>query len=335
MRSRCRGRSRPRSRGGCGTGCPSPPAAAGRPSAAHAAPPSKTPAAQAASLWRGGRAGSGRSPQAGLAPARPRARPLLRRSPRGSASTCSARRTARPRPSRTTRRRAALIPPGRSSIGPGRSRHPRPTAGAAILPMRRKCFTDAAPNPDTLTPPPAHANVCSVSVTSQGQAYSQFHRALRTRNPFLALEAARELNHLTLEDALGLCLLIARTRRYQHATARWLARYHADVQGVSLTGHPRDRRPPGRPAHPWDRGRGGARCPSRGTPPRTLREPRRSSRSSRRRSCRWPTAAALRRACRREPRLGGHPAASHSRRANWRRTSRCPSGPARGLAAAR
>ena len=73
-------------------------------------------------------------------------------------------------------------------------------------------------------------------MTSQGHAYSQFHRALMTRNPFLALEAARELNHITLEDALGLCLLLRTdTRRYQHATARWLARYHADVQGVTLT----------------------------------------------------------------------------------------------------
>ncbi len=73
-------------------------------------------------------------------------------------------------------------------------------------------------------------------MTSQGHAYAQFQRALRTRNPFLALEAARELNHITLEDALGLCLLMRKdTRRYQHATARWLARYHADVQGVTLT----------------------------------------------------------------------------------------------------
>ena len=97
-------------------------------------------------------------------------------------------------------------------------------------------FHGVAPNRDALTPTPAHANVCSVAVTSQGHAYSQFHRALMTRNPFLALEAARELNHITLEDALGLCLLLRTdTRRYQHATARWLARYHADVQGVTLT----------------------------------------------------------------------------------------------------
>ena len=97
-------------------------------------------------------------------------------------------------------------------------------------------FHGRGAEPDALTPPPARANVCSIAVTSQGHAYSQFHRALRTRNPFLALEAARELNHITLEDALGLCLLLHNdARRYQHATARWLARYHADVQGVTLT----------------------------------------------------------------------------------------------------
>jgi hypothetical protein len=73
-------------------------------------------------------------------------------------------------------------------------------------------------------------------VTSQGHAYAQFQRALKTGNPVLALDAARELNHITLEDALGLCMLLRKdARRYQRATARWLARYHADVEGVTLT----------------------------------------------------------------------------------------------------
>jgi hypothetical protein len=67
-------------------------------------------------------------------------------------------------------------------------------------------------------------------------AYARFRRALTTGNPRLALDAARELNHITLEDALGLCLLLRPDeRRYQHAAARWLARYHADVEGVTLT----------------------------------------------------------------------------------------------------
>ena len=73
-------------------------------------------------------------------------------------------------------------------------------------------------------------------MTSQGHAYAQFQRALRTGNPILAVDAARELNHVTLEDALGLCLVMRRdARRYQRAAARWLARYHAEVEAVTLT----------------------------------------------------------------------------------------------------
>ena len=73
-------------------------------------------------------------------------------------------------------------------------------------------------------------------MTSQGSAHARFHRALKTGNPTLALDAARELNHITLEDALGLCVLLRHDqRRYQHAAASWLARYHADVDGVTLS----------------------------------------------------------------------------------------------------
>ena len=79
------------------------------------------------------------------------------------------------------------------------------------------------------------ANVCSIAVTSQGHAYAQFQRALKAGNPVVALDAARELHHITLEDALGLCILLRNDkRRYPHAAARWLARYHADVDGVTL-----------------------------------------------------------------------------------------------------
>jgi hypothetical protein len=88
-----------------------------------------------------------------------------------------------------------------------------------------------------LTAGAVRANVCSDDhVTSQGHAYAQFQRALKTGNAVLALDAARELNHITLEDALGLCMLLRYDRRrYPHAAARWLARYHADVEGVTLT----------------------------------------------------------------------------------------------------
>ncbi len=73
-------------------------------------------------------------------------------------------------------------------------------------------------------------------MTSQGHAYAQFRRGITTGNARLALDAARDLRHITLEDALSLCLVLRHDkRRYQHAAARWLARYHADVEGVTLT----------------------------------------------------------------------------------------------------
>jgi len=72
-------------------------------------------------------------------------------------------------------------------------------------------------------------------MTSQGHPYSRFQRALRTANASLALDAAHELRQLNLEDALGLCLLLRKDgRRYQRVTARWLARYQAEVKAVTL-----------------------------------------------------------------------------------------------------
>jgi hypothetical protein len=73
-------------------------------------------------------------------------------------------------------------------------------------------------------------------MTSHGHPYSRFQRALKTGNPRLALDTARELQHINLEDALSVCLLLRHdTRRYQRAAARWLARYHAEVEGVTLS----------------------------------------------------------------------------------------------------
>lgn len=46
--------------------------------------------------------------------------------------------------------------------------------------------------------------------TSQGRSYGIFQKALQRRNLIAALAAARELPHLSLEDALELALLIAR-----------------------------------------------------------------------------------------------------------------------------
>jgi hypothetical protein len=72
-------------------------------------------------------------------------------------------------------------------------------------------------------------------MTSQGHPYARFQRALRTGNPILAMDAARDLNHVSLDDALGLCLVLREDAdRYQLAAARWLARYHDEVDSVTL-----------------------------------------------------------------------------------------------------
>jgi hypothetical protein len=44
------------------------------------------------------------------------------------------------------------------------------------------------------------------------------------------------LPQLNLDDTLGLCLALRNdTRRYQRATARWLACYQSEVAAVTLT----------------------------------------------------------------------------------------------------
>jgi hypothetical protein len=73
-------------------------------------------------------------------------------------------------------------------------------------------------------------------MTSQGHAYAQFQRALRSGTAHLALDAAAELRQVPLADALSLCLLIRDDDplRYDHAAVRWLARYAAQDRAMRL-----------------------------------------------------------------------------------------------------
>jgi hypothetical protein len=73
-------------------------------------------------------------------------------------------------------------------------------------------------------------------VTRQGHAYTRFQRALRTGSAFQAMEAARELRHLGLADALSLCLLLrdGDPLRYEPAAVRWLARLLERGSGIGL-----------------------------------------------------------------------------------------------------
>ena len=75
-----------------------------------------------------------------------------------------------------------------------------------------------------------------VPVTSQGSAHARFKRALTTRNPLLVRAAAAELPHVSLADALSICLVLlhGEPARYGRAAARWQARLVHDVSRVEL-----------------------------------------------------------------------------------------------------
>jgi len=68
-------------------------------------------------------------------------------------------------------------------------------------------------------------------MTSDGQPYSVFKRALQRRNVGVAWATAHELRRVSLEDALALTLLVHEKwpARYPRAAARWVGRYAAET----------------------------------------------------------------------------------------------------------
>ena len=64
----------------------------------------------------------------------------------------------------------------------------------------------------------------------------RFRRALERRSVILAWTAAAELGHVSLEDALELCLLVRdkEASRYPRAAVRWLARFCDEAPAVTL-----------------------------------------------------------------------------------------------------
>lgn len=68
------------------------------------------------------------------------------------------------------------------------------------------------------------------SMTSEGHTYARFRRALERRNLAAAEDAARDLPHLSLDDALQLVGLYAErgSPKYEPAALRWLERYAAE-----------------------------------------------------------------------------------------------------------
>jgi hypothetical protein len=74
------------------------------------------------------------------------------------------------------------------------------------------------------------------SATSQGHPYARFRRALSTGNRRIAEAAARDLQTISLADALELCLLYRlEPERYERAAARWINRLLAERPGVRLS----------------------------------------------------------------------------------------------------
>lgn len=73
-------------------------------------------------------------------------------------------------------------------------------------------------------------------MTSQGSPHARLQRALRTGNLWIAESAARDMQTISLEDALRLTLLYRRKPElYERAAARWIARYAAESHRVTLS----------------------------------------------------------------------------------------------------
>ena len=73
-------------------------------------------------------------------------------------------------------------------------------------------------------------------MTSDGNPYSRFKRALDTGNEALVTAAALELPRITLEDALRICLVLrdGDPRRYERAAVRWLGRFALEAAGATI-----------------------------------------------------------------------------------------------------
>jgi hypothetical protein len=73
-------------------------------------------------------------------------------------------------------------------------------------------------------------------VTAQGHPRTRFKRAIEGRWLFHAEVAAREMDRLTLAEALELVLLYAEVEgaKFERAAVRWFSRYLDEGKGVSL-----------------------------------------------------------------------------------------------------
>jgi hypothetical protein len=75
-----------------------------------------------------------------------------------------------------------------------------------------------------------------VRVTSDGNPYARFRRALATGNEALVTAAALELPRIALDDALRICLVLrgGDPDRYERAAVRWLGRFALEARNVTI-----------------------------------------------------------------------------------------------------
>ncbi len=73
-------------------------------------------------------------------------------------------------------------------------------------------------------------------VTSDGNPYTRFRRALETGNESLVTATALELPRVALDDALRICLVQrgGDPARYERAAVRWLGRFALEARGVTI-----------------------------------------------------------------------------------------------------
>jgi hypothetical protein len=73
-------------------------------------------------------------------------------------------------------------------------------------------------------------------VTSDGNPYARFRRALATGNEALVTAAALELPRIALDDALRICLVLrgGDPARYERAAVRWLGRFALEARNATI-----------------------------------------------------------------------------------------------------
>jgi len=73
-------------------------------------------------------------------------------------------------------------------------------------------------------------------MTSEGNPYARFRRALATGNEALVVAAALELPRIALDDALRICLVLrgGDPGRYERAAVRWLGRFALEGRDVTI-----------------------------------------------------------------------------------------------------